>query len=279
MKSSKLSSPELFNNNYFNRILYSEKKPIPLSEEITKRQRIISGFGTKLEKIIIDNEEFYSQFKKLNSHNKINTKEKNKNKNRNRNKRSLTSYEFIKKIYSRNFRNMNLNNGNKTQRISFYGNNKSFFRKDKIKMNKSPLIIKIDNKANNNRKMILNLNLNLTERKNKKIIKAKSSNDFYENINSYNLKPCQSNITFTNYKTDYTDKNSFKNLSKNDISKLFNDISNSNKNKISKNKNKKYSSLILKINNLRGKKRNANQHNLKKQQMISKYILIKNYYH
>ena len=276
MKSSKLSSPELFNNNYFNRILYSEKKPIPLSEEITKRQRIISGFGTKLEKIIIDNEEFYSQFKKLNSHNKINTKEKNKNKNRNRNKRSLTSYEFIKKIYSRNFRNMNLNNGNKTQRISFYGNNKSFFRKDKIKMNKSPLIIKIDNKTNNNRKMILNSNLNLTERKNKKIIKAKSSKDFCENINSYNLKPCQSNITFTNYKTDYTDKNSFKYLSKNDISKLFNDISNSNKNKISKNKNKKYSSLILKINNLRGKKRNANQHNLKKQQMISKYILIKN---
>lgn len=249
MKSSKLSSPELFNNNYFNRILYSEKKPTPLSEEITKRQRILSGVRTKLEKIIINNEEFYSQFKQLNSQNKINMKEKNKN------KRSLTSYEFIKKIY---FRNININNDNKTQRISFYGNNKSFLRKNKMKMNKSPLIIKIDNKTSNNKNMILNL----TERKNKKINKAKSSNDFYENISSYNLKPCQSNITFTNYKTDYTDKNSFKNLSKNDISKLFNDISNSNKNKISK--NKKYSSLILKINNIRGKKGNANSNNIKK---------------
>lgn len=249
MKSSKLSSPELFNNNYFNKILYSEKKPTPLSEEITKRQRILYGVRTKLEKIIINNEEFYSQFKQLNSQNKINMKEKNKN------KRSLTSYEFIKKIYSRN---ININNDNKTQRTSFYGNNKSFLRKNKIKMNKSPLIIKIDNKTSNNKKMILNL----TERKNKKINKAKSSNDFYENISSYNLKPCQSNITFTNYKTDYTEKNSFKNLSKNDISKLFNDISNSNKNKISK--NKKYSSLILKINNIRGKKGNVNSNNIKK---------------
>ena len=73
----KLSRRQNRKEFYFKHILNPVKSPEPLSNEIYRRTRIVSDLQNKMERIIINNEEYYS---KLNELNKKNNEKLRKNK-------------------------------------------------------------------------------------------------------------------------------------------------------------------------------------------------------
>ena len=294
-KFYKLLTPRIHNNKRaFEQILYPEKRSPPLSSEISKRTRIISRLKNEIEGIYVQNEEYFSQLKEFNTNKNTNANSIEKNIKNKLKKTTLNSsgiYENNKE-YSENLNIKQLSNSRNNIfpflksatkiKIINRNNNLSSNREEdhKIKLNK----IKASLLALTKDKNIINfINLKLSD----------TSINFRKEIRKNNLnvlKPYQSNITFSNCITSYTDKKNKNNYLRNKISsrnnnyKFYNNAifnSHKNSNNLSDSKKNVYSNYnnIFSDDNSTNNKHfysNSKDNNfLTSIQKISKFNLLK----
>ena len=238
----KLLTPRIYNNKRaFERILYPEKKNAPLPREILKRTRIITKLKNEIERIYVQNEDYFTKIKEfnINKNTSPHSTEKNtKNKLKKKNISSSAIYES-NKSYLENSHNKKLSNNinniypflKSTTKLKIVDRkiNLSPPREDdydnKLNKIKASLSALKENKNIINRNGLSNLssltdinaknNFFLSE---KKVIKktisstvlSEKSINFKKESRQNNLnvlKPSKSNITFSNCITSYTEKN------------------------------------------------------------------------
>ena len=68
----KILPPKQNSQKAFTGILFPENQPLPLYLEIKNRENIVSGIHDKIEQIYINNSDFFTKNKKLNSNNIFN---------------------------------------------------------------------------------------------------------------------------------------------------------------------------------------------------------------
>ena len=215
---------DIYNNSNYNSkqknknnlIKRNRIRPSILSPELIKRSSFyLNKFMNKrISKSRNNNFPFQSENKKQNGINFISSKDKNYSLKKI--KSSLINKKETKKIINRN---LVLNLSNLTESNI---NKKNF-------QNKKTMKKAISSNVLNNRNSLDSSN-NFKNNKNNHKFNLISFNSPFrkksnENILSiYNLKPCESNITFTNYMLSYTDRNTKHDMHKTNYRKFTNDF-------------------------------------------------------